>query len=103
MRGLLIASLIGLSVVVAGCGEKEEAKAPETSTYKAPETPKSAPIPEGTPMPKEGEILNKDIKLNVCKNDAANFGKDHKQLAQSCKKNLGKEVCEQYFTKAACE
>ncbi len=103
MRGLLIANLICLSVVVVGCGEKQETEAPETSTYKAPELPKSAPIPEGTPMPKEGEILNKDLKIGLCRRNAELWGKDSKEQAQECKKDLGQEMCEKYYTKAACE
>jgi len=95
MRGFLIAGAIGLSIVLMGCGEKAEAETPPT--------PPGQPIPEGTPMPKDGEILNKDLKLGLCRRNAELWGKDSKEQAQECKKDLGQEVCEKYYDKAACE
>ena len=94
MRDFFIAGVLGLSVLT-GCGEKAVAESPPT--------PSGQPIPEGTPMPKEGEVLNKDIKLGNCKRGAELFGMDSKAEAQHCKKNLGQEVCEKYYDKAACE
>lgn len=93
MRNFLIAGVLGLSILT-GCGEKAVAETPPT--------PPGQPIPEGTPMPKDGEILNEDLKLALCERKAQLAGKDSKVHAQSCKKDLGQEVCEKFFNKAAC-
>ena len=94
MGNFLIAGVLGLSVLT-GCGEKAVAETPPT--------PPGQPIPEGTPLPNKGEVLNKDMKLGLCKRGAELWSKNNKEKAQECKKDLGQEVCEKYYDKAACE
>lgn len=95
MRGYLVAGIIGLSIALMGCSEKADSETPPA--------PPSKSIPEGTPTPKGGEIVNKDLKLALCERKAQLAGKDSEVDAQSCKKDLGQEVCEKFFNKAACE
>lgn len=94
MRKFFIAGVFSLSVWIGFGGH---------AVAETPPTPPGQPIPEGTPMPKEGEVLNKDLKLALCERKAQLAGKDSKVHAQSCKKDLGQDVCEKFFDKAACE
>lgn len=94
MRNFFIAGVLGLSVSIGFGGH---------ALAEVPPTPPGQPIPEGTPMPKEGEVLNKDLKLALCERKAQLAGKDSQVDAQSCKKDLGQETCEKFFDKAACE
>lgn len=95
MRGFLMVGVFVMTVFMTGLVGHAEAQTMPT--------PPGQPIPEGTPMPKDGEILNKDLKISLCKRKAQLAGKDSKVHAQSCKKDLGQPVCEQFFNKAACE
>lgn len=54
------------------------------------------------PMPQKGEIINKQAKLASCERRAQLAGKDSEFDAKKCKKSLGQEVCEQFYTKKAC-
>jgi len=85
MRKFLIAGVMSFSFVFIA---QHNAVAQQSDTH--------------VPMPQKGEIINKDSKIASCKRRAQLAGKDSKVDAKSCKKSLGQEVCEQFYTKKAC-
>ncbi|RZT91054.1 hypothetical protein EV681_4577 [Advenella incenata] len=100
MRVLLIAGLIGLSAVVAGCGEKAEAQKSQSSDVQKTPSPAEA-LPEGTSAPDQNEYRKKK-QLTSCKMFARHDGKNDPFYALKCKQDLGQEVCEQHYSKEAC-
>lgn len=85
MRKFLIASVMSFSFVFI---TQHSAAAQQSDTH--------------VPMPQKGEIINKDLKIASCERRAQLAGKDNVVYAQKCKKSLGQEVCEQFYTKKAC-
>ena len=85
MRKFLIAGVMSFSLVFI---TQHTAAAQQTDT----------PVP----MPQKGEIVNKQAKLASCKRRAQLAGKDSEFDATKCKKSLGQEVCEQFYTQKAC-
>ena len=85
MRKFLIAGVMSFSLVFI---TQHNAAAQQTDTH--------------VPMPQKGEIINKQAKLATCERRAQLAGKDNVVYAQKCKKSLGQEVCEQFYTQKAC-
>lgn len=95
MRGYFIASVIGLFLMFMGNLGSQEAFAQQSDTLVSSNS-------QAVPLPKDGEIVNKDLKIASCKRRAQLAGKDNPVYAQKCKKSLGKDVCEQFYTEKAC-
>ena len=95
MRSFFIASVMGLSLIIMGVYGPQEAFAQQPNTHAPSES-------QNVPLPKDGEIINKDLKIASCKRRAQLAGKDNPVYAQKCKKSLGQEVCEQFYTVKAC-